>query len=183
MHTRNLILTVAVGTLAVVFILYTWMQNATSIDLGAITPTTTPESITTTSTSTVQLAMLDTEQTSNGVSRGCDKVVMVNEAIAPTTAPLTAALLTLFSIPTTTVDGWFNFIPRTAATLQFDHATVIDGTANIYLTGSLSGLSGVCDDPRAEIQIEETAKQFPTVSSVQLFLNNTAVDTLAPSMK
>jgi hypothetical protein len=109
--------------------------------------------------------------------------VMVNQAISPTVAPLTAALQALFAISTTSVQGWFNYIPRTSATLAFQSATITNGTANIYLTGSLSGMAGICDDPRAEIQIEETALQFPTVQNVQLYLNNQPVDTLAPSMK
>jgi hypothetical protein len=163
-----------------------WMQNSAGVDVASVTPTTTPESIPTesaVSTSTVLLAMLDTAQTSTGITRGCDKVVMVHHEIPSTTAPLTAALNALFAISTTSVGGWFNYIPRTSGTLQFDHATVVSGTAHIYLTGSLSGLAGICDDPRTEIQIEETAKQFPTVSDVQLYLNNQAVTTLAPSMK
>ena len=97
--------------------------------------------------------------------------------------PLTAALSALFAIPTTTVNGWFNYIPRTSSTLQFSSATVVNGTANIYLTGSLSGLAGVCDDPRTEIQVEETALQFTPVQQVQLYLNNQPVTTLAPNMK
>lgn len=186
MNTRNLVLTVLVAALALFFIWFMWMQNAAGVDLAAITPTTTPEAIPTQSaaaTSTVLLAMLDTAQISNGPSRGCDQVVMVNQQIATTTAPLTAALNALFSISTTTVQGWFNYIPRTSATLQFASATVANGTANIYLTGSLSGLAGVCDNPRTEIQIEETALQFPTVQQVQLYLNNQPVTTLAPDMK
>lgn len=186
MNTRNFVLTVIVAVVAILFIVFMWMQNSAPVDLATITPTTTPETIpveTAASTSSVQLAMLDTAQVSNGPARGCDKVVMINQQIPSTTAPLTAAMNALFAISTTSVGGWFNYIPRTSATLQFDHATVVSGTANIYLTGSLSGLAGICDDPRTEIQIEETAKQFPTVSSVQLYLNNQAVETLAPSMK
>ena len=185
MNTRNLVLTVAIAAIALLFIWYMWMQNAGSVDMAKVTPTTTPEQIPETSaaTSAVMLAMLDTAQVSTGASRGCDKVVMVNRPITSTTAPLTAALNALFALSTTTVEGWFNFIPRTRDTLSFDHATVVAGTANVYLNGSLSGLAGVCDDQRAEIQIEETALQFPTVTRVQLYLNNQPVDTLAPSMK
>lgn len=186
MNTRNLILTIIVAAVAILFIGFMWMQNSAGVDLGAITPTTTPETTVEESiaaTSSIMLAMLDTAQISNGPSRGCDKVVMVNQIIPSTTAPLTAAMKALFLTSTTTVDGWFNYIPRTSATLHFDHAAVVNGTANIYLEGSLSGLAGICDDPRTEIQIQETAKQFATVQSVQLYLNNVAVDTLAPSMK
>ena len=179
-------LTAGIAVLAILFILFMWRQNSPTVDLAAITPTTTPETApaeNTAATSSVLVALLDTAHISNGISRGCDKVVMVNEQIPSTTAPLTAALNTLFSFSTTSVSGWFNFIPRTSTTLQFSHATVANGTAHIYLTGSLSGLAGICDDPRTEIQIEETAKQFPSVQQVQLYLNDQPVTTLAPSMK
>jgi hypothetical protein len=189
MNTRNLLITILVGIVALMFIVYMWMQNTAGVDMEDITPTETPTSTPTTTpeaaaaTSTVLLAMLDTEGISNGPSDGCDKVVMVNQAIPATTAPLTAAMQALFAISTTSVQGWFNYIDRTNETLQFQSATVVNGTANIYLTGSLTGLAGVCDDPRTDIQIKRTALQFPTVQNVQLYLNNQAVATLAPSMK
>lgn len=183
-----MILTLLIAVVALVFIGVMWMQNSVGIDLATVTPTSTPEQITTipetaAATSSILLAVLDTAQVSNGISRGCDKVVMVSTQIPSTTAPLTAAMNSLFNLSTTTIDGWFNYIARTSATLHFDHATVINGTANIYLTGALSGMAGICDDPRTEIQIQETAKQFATVSQVQLYLNNNAVNTLAPSMQ
>lgn len=123
-------------------------------------------------TTRVKVALLDfSGETSPGKERGCDRVVLVERAVATTSAPLTAALRELFAIPDTTVDGFGNFMPRTRTTLAFDRATVRDGVARIYLTGSLSGLAGVCDDPRAAIQIEETALQFPTVRQVELYLD------------
>ena len=128
--------------------------------------------------STVSIAVLDTEGNTTGKSRGCDKVVMVPRQVAPTTMPLTAAMKELFAAET--VPTWYHFIGKTNDTLAFDHATVANGVASIYLTGQLSGLSGVCDNPRAAIQIEETALQFPTVSSVKIFLNNSET-TLTPS--
>lgn len=130
----------------------------------------------------VQVALLDTSGTGSGPTRGCDTVVMVSREVPPTQAPLTAALETLFSLSSTTVDGWYNFIAKTNDTLAFDHASVQNGVASIYLTGSLSGLAGICDDPRAAAQIDETALQFPTVSSVQLYLNGSPTE-LTPSEK
>ena len=122
-------------------------------------------------TSEVLVAFLDTAGNTNGKARGCDKVVMVPYTIEKTTAPLTIALYILFDIDAEDANGLFSFIARTNDTLKFDRATVVDGTANVYLTGELSGLAGVCDDPRAAIQIEETALQFPTVTRVQIYLN------------
>ncbi len=188
MGPRNFVLTIIIATVAILFIVLTWVQNSPPMGGVPVPPTTVPEQATpiaesALATSSVQLAMLDTAQISNGATRGCDRIVMVNRSIPSTTTPLTAALNILFALSTTSVDGWFNFISRTGATLHFDHVSIVSGTATIYLTGSLSGLAGICDDLRAEIQIEETAKQFPNVSNVQLFLNNAAVTTLAPNMK
>lgn len=131
----------------------------------------------------VDIALLDHRgvgEESEGAERGCDRVVLVNRSIDPTTAPLTAALSELFSLEDTEVAGWHNFIAETNDTLSFDHATVTNGTASIYLEGELSGLAGVCDNPRAAIQIEETALQFSTVDRVQLYLNGEPTD-LVPS--
>lgn len=120
---------------------------------------------------TVKVALLDYTASKPGVSRGCDRVVLVDRTVPASGAPLTAALDELFSMTQTQVGDLDSFIPKTRGTLGFDHATVQDGIARIYLLGKLSGLAGVCDDPRAKAQIEETALQFPTVKSVELYLN------------
>ena len=52
--------------------------------------------------------------------------------------------------------------------------------AKIYLTGELGPLGGVCDNPRAAIQIEETALAYDTIDSVALFLNGEPTN-LTPS--
>lgn len=150
------------------------------------TPTSTPvtpgESGTAKFTQ-VKIALLDTTGNGTGKSRGCDTVNMVTRTVSETTAPLTAALTALFAEPAGTAGGsTYNFIANTKSTLKFDRVTITNGTANIYLTGSLSGLAGVCDDPRAQIQLEETALQFATVKNVQLYLNNTKTN-LTPSQK
>ena len=128
---------------------------------------------------TIMLAMLDYDgvgQESDGPMRGCDRVGMVERTIPATTTPLNASLTMLFDLENDTVDGWNNFIAQVNDTLSFDRATLKNGVASIYLTGELSGLGGVCDNPRARIQIEETALQFETVDSVDLYLNGEATD-------
>jgi hypothetical protein len=42
----------------------------------------------------------------------------------------------------------------------------------IYLGGRLTS-GGVCDTPRITSQIEETARQFPSVKTVKVFINGT----------
>lgn len=173
---------------AVVIIVLGVLWYSYSTKSAGMFATTTPITIATTTpvsqsgTTTVQIAVLDVEGATQGKSRGCDKVVMIDRTVATTTTPLTAALKELFSISTTSVSGWFNYIDRTNETLNFDHVTIASSTANVYLTGKLSGLAGVCDDPRTAIQIEETALQFGTVNKVKLFLNGEET-TLTPSEK
>lgn len=132
---------------------------------------------------TVDVALLDYPASggryakeSDGEQRGCDRVVLVDRSVSRTDAPLTAALNELFSLEQRNVKGWQNFIAETNETLSFERATIEDSTAHVYLAGELSGLAGVCDNPRAKIQIEETALNFPTVDSVALYLNGEPTD-------
>src|SRR3989344_4831116 len=179
---RNLIFTL-VALIVVLGGGYFWYSYSVGVCTTPPVATTTPPQATSTpTTSSVMIAVLDTAGTSNGKPRACDKVILIPRTVAETTAPLTAALQNLFAISTTSVGGYFNYIARTNATLKFDRATVVAGTANIYLTGSLTGMAGVCDDPRASVQIEETAPQFSTVQRVQLYRNN-ATTTVVPSQR
>ncbi len=194
MNQHTLIATIGVVGLIVVFgswylltsgggsVATTTPTSTPSTTTPTTTPTSTPATSTPSTVSRVQIAMLDTEGTTAGKQRGCDRVVLVPVDITPTTAPLTAAMQRLFGYSTTSVGRFFNFIDRTNETLKFDRATVVNGTANIYLTGSLSGLAGVCDDPRAQIQIEETVLQFASVQRVQIYLNGQATN-LTPSQQ
>lgn len=140
-----------------------------------------PASQTPTSFNSVKLAVLDRENTTNGQQRGCDTVVMIDRQVSPpTTSPLTTALSMLFNSTSTEISGYHNFIAQTNDTLSFDRVRVENGTAHVYLNGELSGLAGVCDNPRAKIQIEETARQFSTVNNVQIYLNGQVTE-LQPS--
>lgn len=131
--------------------------------------------------SQVTLMMLDREvPDGEEPERGCDLLAPITRDIEPTQAPLTAAMEELFAINRTDVQGFYNFLANTNDTLSFERAAVTNGTANIYLTGELTGLAGVCDNPRAAIQIEETARQFSTVEDVQIYLNDEPTD-LMPS--
>jgi hypothetical protein len=56
--------------------------------------------------------------------------------------------------------------------LQVESVSIQDGKTTIHLTGTLM-LGGVCDNPRAQAQIEETAFQFATENEVTIFLNGT----------
>jgi hypothetical protein len=164
-------------------------------DLGNVTQktsTTSSSTLAETGTSsasaqgkmTIKIALLDTAGKTNGKKLGCDRVVMISKEVPRTSAVLSSAMKELFSINQNRVSSndWYNFIANTKDTLKFDRASIVNGTANIYLTGSLSGLAGVCDDPRAKNQIDETALQFPSVQNIQIYLNGSST-TLIPSKK
>jgi len=50
-----------------------------------------------------------------------------------------------------------------------------DGVATVNLVGTMM-LGGVCDNPRVEAQLIQTALQFPTVSEVHFFINDTPLE-------
>lgn len=119
----------------------------------------------------------------NGEKIGCnDSLVFVDRSAPGGGQPLNEALKTLFSYETNIVvdlnnndKEYYTALPSMAG-LKFDRAAIDQGIAKIYLTGSMAGLGGVCDSPRVPAQIEGTAKQFPSVTSVETYLNNTKVD-------
>lgn len=56
------------------------------------------------------------------------------------------------------------------STLKVDDIALVAGKAAIYLSGKVL-LGGVCDNPRVDAQIKETALQFSTVKQVSVFVN------------
>lgn len=107
----------------------------------------------------------------SGLKIGCgDSVVMVDR---PFTGPdaLTQAYTYLLGIKqreygeSGLVDALYQ------STLTIKKITVQDGTAFVYLEGSFM-LSGECDNPRAQAQLEQTALQIPGIKSVQVFIND-----------
>lgn len=118
---------------------------------------------------TVPLALL--RNSTDAPERGCDDVVFVDMPARPSGSRLSSALETLFTLNRDSVGGARHFLARTNETLHFDRATITNDTANVYLTGRLTGLRGVCDYPRARIQIEETARRVANVQHVVLYRN------------
>ncbi|MEF8941004.1 MAG: hypothetical protein V5A22_14265, partial [Salinivenus sp.] len=86
-------------------------------------------------------------------------------------ARLETALRALFALDADSLSGSRHFLARTNETLSLDSTAVVDGVAHICLRGTLTGLRGVCDHPRARIQIEETARALPFVDRVVLYRN------------
>jgi hypothetical protein len=107
-----------------------------------------------------------------GKKIGCnDSVIAVERAIPATIAPLTASLKELFALNEKNYgqSGLYNALYQSR--LEVDGISIVSGRARIELSGRLV-LGGICDNPRVEAQIKETALQFSTVRSVAVFLNN-----------
>lgn len=110
----------------------------------------------------------------NGVSGkkiGCgDSVVAVVTQVADPAAPLRGTLDNLLAVHSQFYgqSGLYNALFR--SDLKLKSVTIKNEVAEIQLTGSLT-LGGVCDSPRVQAQLEETALQFATVKSVNITIN------------
>ncbi|MDE3089540.1 MAG: hypothetical protein KGJ80_09205 [Chloroflexota bacterium] len=112
-----------------------------------------------------------------GKKIGCnDSIVAVDRFIPVTLAPLTAALKELFSLTDRTYgqSGLYNALYQSKLKIATPIA-IVSGKATINLSGSLV-LNGVCDNPRVEAQIKETALQFSTVKTVAASINGIALE-------
>lgn len=112
----------------------------------------------------------------SGPAVGCgDSAVAVEVPVEPTTAPLEAALTALLSIKDQFYgqSGLYNAL--SLSDLSVAQAVIEDGVATVELVGTMM-LGGVCDNPRVEAQLMQTALQFPTVSEVHVFVNGTPLE-------
>jgi hypothetical protein len=111
-----------------------------------------------------------------GTLVGCgDSAIPINVTIPPTQGVLRAALEKLFSAKNQFYgeSGYYNALYQ--SDLQVAGVTIEQGKATIRLTGSVV-LGGVCDAPRVEAQIEQTALQFSTVNEVAVFINDVPLE-------
>jgi len=126
----------------------------------------------------VSLALL--REPDESPERGCDDLVWTERTVLPRdpsrAARLEAALRALLATDADSVEGHRHFLARTNETLTLDAVTLRGDTAEIYLQGRLSGLRGVCDHPRARIQMDETARRFAFVDTVRFVRNGSATD-------
>lgn len=104
----------------------------------------------------------------------CDLPVLVDRLVPVTTMPLNVSLKALCADQSPwpyDALGPGNFVSHRSG-LKFAEATLDKGVARVYLTGELGALSGVCDGPRLRTQVEATARQFPSVGAVEVYLND-----------
>jgi LysM repeat protein len=102
---------------------------------------------------------------------GCgDRVAPVLQEFPATTAILRATLQRLLSINTQFYrdSGLYNALYMSS--LRIDDVRIDNRVATIRLSGRIV-MSGTCDGPRIQAQLEQAALQFSTVSQVQIFIN------------
>ena len=107
----------------------------------------------------------------SGEMIGCgDSLIPVQIEIAPSQGVLRASLEKLLSLKSQYYgeSGLYNALYQ--SDLQLESVTLERGKAVIKLTGTLT-LGGECDNPRVAAQLESTARQFPTVSEVSIYIN------------
>lgn len=133
----------------------------------AISPSDTNK--TTTNVKIFLIAQNDNGKSGNLIGCG-DSVVGVTKEIPATQTVLQAAFEELLKIKDKNYgeSGLYNALAPSS--LTFASATITDGIATVKLNGELV-LSGTCEDPRIVAQLEETAKQFPTVDKVIILIN------------
>ena len=104
---------------------------------------------------------------------GCnDSVVAVRRAVPRASAPLRAALEELLRQPAQGGPGRQMHNALHQPKLKLGRVFVRRGEAVIHLNGLLV-TGGTCDAPRVEAQLEETARQFPSVRRVKVYVNGT----------
>jgi hypothetical protein len=109
---------------------------------------------------------------------GCgDAIVPVQWTIPSTQAPLVSAIRELISLKTNRLPNtpYTNTLYKSNLTVQ--SIEVLAGRATIRLAGDLI-VSESCDYPRVRYQIEQTALQFPDVSTVDIFINDVPIEEL-----
>lgn len=101
---------------------------------------------------------------------GCDdSLVAVTRAISPAQAPLKSALQLLLSTPQRDAKNpkLENFWK--GRNLRLQSVSLRNGVATIIISGEVF-VAGICDEPRITEQIEATARQFPSVKKVRVFM-------------
>jgi len=166
------------NTATAVITLPTEQVNPTAtITVPSLTPVlSTATKVPPTSTAvqqTVKIFLIALEDNGqSGILVGCgDSAVSVTIVIPRTQGVLKAALEKLLSIKEQYYgeSGLYNALYQ--SDLQLKSVTIDQGKAIIHLTGTVM-LGGVCDAPRVEAQIKQTALQFSTVSDVEVFIND-----------
>lgn len=115
----------------------------------------------------------------NGKKVGCDdSLVPVTRKVTATATPLKAALMELFADRQPDKKEVDLNLGNYWRGMRLKSVSIEKGTALIHLTGEAPPVAGICDEPRIKGQIIETAKQFPTVKRVKVFINGKSMNEL-----
>jgi hypothetical protein len=141
-----------------------------------------PPTSTSATEQTVKIVLIALEDNGqSGTLVGCgDSAIPITVTIPRTQGILRATLEKLFSAKQQFYGevGYYNALYQ--SDLQVASVTIEQGKAIIHLTGNVV-LGGVCDAPRVEAQIEQTALQFSTVSDVAVFINDVPLEEVLSS--
>jgi hypothetical protein len=154
----------------------------TATQFQQVPPTSTVPSLTEATEQTIKIFLIVLEDNGqSGTLVGCgDSAIPITLTIPRTQGVLRAALEKLFSAKQQFYGeaGYYNALYQ--SDLQVAKVTIEQGKAIIHLTGSVA-LGGVCDAPRVEAQIEQTALQFSTVNDVAVFINDVPLEDVLSS--
>ena len=146
---------------------------ATPATAGTIPPpASTPASETTPNAQEVKVYLVAVgDKGKKGKKIGCDdSLVPVTRNIKSAGEPLKATIEELLAVPHEYSKELGNY--WWGKNLKVRSVAIADGVATIHISGEGPFVAGICDEPRITEQIEETAKQFPTVKKVKVFVND-----------
>lgn len=140
-------------------------------------PTTNPSGQETMKIKIFMIAVNDNGQTGKKIGCG-DSAVAVTREIPYTQAVLKAAMSELVSIKDKNYGESGLYNPLYQSNLTLVSANIdSNGKAIVKFTGTLQ-LLGECEDPRIKAQFEETAFQFSSVKSVEIWINDKTLNDL-----
>jgi hypothetical protein len=117
----------------------------------------------------------------NGIAAACnDSIVPVQINIDATVAPLTASLDALLKRDPADLDLAQLTNPSAEGTLVIDQVDIINGQARVALTGNVADNLSFCDGARIAAQMQATALQYSTVTSVTVTVNGVPLADLLP---
>lgn len=179
-----LLIALVVGVLIFAFPKNTNKPNATSTPTPqSVTPTPHASATTTTPTASTSPSPVETmkikiflvaleDKGQRGKQIGCgDSMVSVERTVPKTEGVLKAALENLLAVKTRVFENTELYNALYQSSLTIKSVAVTNGTAKIELIGTVA-LGGVCDNPRFEEQLKQTAMQFPTVTATEIKIND-----------
>jgi hypothetical protein len=152
---------------------YIYFLNSQKTLIVTHSPSPTPEVVVTDADTVDTLALFYVAPDDNGKS---GKKIGCNDSLVKVTKKKDSAYTVNDALQELLSDkseyyrdsGLYNSLYQ--SDLQVQEVSVINGIANISLTGTIT-LGGVCDSPRVIEQLQETVLQFPHVTEVAIQVN------------